>query len=223
MSAIDPSILQMGGAGASSTPKKAAPPQTLSQNDFLKLMTSQLKAQDPLKPLDNSQFVSQMAQFSTVSGIQSLQDSFSKLAASLSSTNMLQGASLVGRDVLVPSNTAVLGASGGVNGAVDLPASGTLVVEVTDSAGQVLRHMELGSQPAGLARFNWDGNDNTGTRLAAGSYRINARVVNGQDTQAATSYVVGHVNSVATDSNNGLTVDVQGLGTVSLGNIRQIL
>ena len=221
MAAIDSTILN--SAGVSTQAAKKVAPQQLNQDDFLKLMTAQLQAQDPMKPLDNSQFVSQMAQFSTVSGIQNLQNSFASLASSLQSTNMLQASSLVGHSVLVPSATATLTDSGSVQAAADLPASGELVVDVTDSSGQVLRRMSLGAQPAGLASFSWDGLDNSGQRLAAGSYKINARVVNGTQTQAATSYIVGRANSVSLDSNSALSVDVQGLGAVAFSNIRQIL
>lgn len=221
MATIDSSILN--GLGAATQTQKKAAPQQLSQQDFLKLMTAQLKAQDPMKPLDNSQFVSQMAQFSTVSGIQSLQDSFSKLAASLQSNDMLQASNLVGHSVLVPGSSLALPDTGSIQAAVELPVSGNLMVDITDSSGQVLRRMDLGAQPAGLSAFNWDGLDNTGQRLAPGSYRISARVVNGQQTTAASSYVVGRVNSISTDANNQLYADVQGLGTVAFTSIRQIL
>ena len=221
MSSIDSAVLNSIGVSSQTTKKPA--PQQLSQDDFLKLMTAQLKAQDPLKPLDNSEFVSQMAQFSTVSGIQSLQDSFSKLAASLQSADMLQASTLVGHSVLVPGSTLALPDSGSLQAAVELPVSGSLTVDITDSSGQVLRRMDLGAQPAGLASFSWDGLDNTGQRLAPGSYSLNARVSNGQQTQAASSYVVGRVNSISADANNALQADVQGVGTVAFSTIRQIL
>lgn len=221
MSSVDSTVLS--GIGVSSQTQKKPAPQQLSQEDFLKLMTAQLKAQDPMKPLDNSQFVSQMAQFSTVSGIQSLQDSFSKLAASLQSGDMLQAAAIVGHNVLVPGSTVALPDAGSIQAAAELPASGNLTVDITDSSGQVLRRMDLGAQPAGLATFSWDGLDNTGQRLAPGSYHINARVVNGQQTQAASSYVVGRVNGISTDTNNTLRADVQGMGSVAFSSIRQIL
>jgi flagellar basal-body rod modification protein FlgD len=222
MTAIDSSVLNSIGVSSQNTKKPA--PQQLSQDDFLKLMTAQLKAQDPMKPLDNSEFVSQMAQFSTVSGIQSLQDSFSKLAASLQSSDMLQASSLVGHSVLVPGSGVSLPQSGSIQAAAELPASGNLVVDITDGSGQIVRHMDVGAQPAGIATFSWDGLDNTGTRLASGSYKLTARVVaSDQSTQAASSFVVGQANSVSIGSDNTLSVDVQGVGVVPFSNIRQIL
>src|SRR3569623_2873173 len=141
-----------GGSSTSSTNTSsvtsALNAQSLSQTDFLKLMTSQLQNQDPLKPLDNSEFVSQMAQFSTVSGIQALQNSFSTLATSLSPGQALQAASLVGHTVLTPSTTASLSAGGTMSLGVDAPASGDVIVNVTDASGQLVRRIDLGTQAA---------------------------------------------------------------------------
>lgn len=214
------SVSSIGTSGNDVTSSLKA--QTLSQGDFLKLMTSQLQNQDPLKPLDNSEFVSQMAQFSTVSGIQSLQDSFSTLAGSLSSGQALQASALVGHNVLVPASSVALGVSGPVSLAADVPASGDVVVDVTDASGQVVRRMDLGAQPAGLARFQWDGIDSSGARAAAGSYSFTARVVNGTQTQTADTLVSGKVDSVSLDSGGALTLNIEGAGAVAFSKIRQI-
>src|SRR4051812_6621537 len=84
----------------------AAKKQELGQGDFLRLMTEQLKNQDPLKPMESTQFLAQLAQFTSVQGIQNLNTSFGSLASSLTSNQALQGASLVGERVLVPSGSA---------------------------------------------------------------------------------------------------------------------
>ena len=208
----------IGVAQAQTAVKK----QELGQADFLKLMTAQLQYQDPMKPMDNAQFIGQMAQFSTVSGIQGLQDSFTKLATSLQSTDTLQAAGLVGHSVLVPGSAAALGSSGGISGAIDVPASGAVTVDIADASGAVVRQINLGTQGAGLAAFNWDGLSNTGERLAAGAYQFKARVDNNGQTQSASTYVVATVNSVSLGS-GGLTLDLQGLGPVAFGQVRQIM
>ena len=105
--------------------------QSLGQTDFLKLMTTQLQYQDPFKPMDNGEFLGQMAQFSTVSGIQDLQASFSSLASSLQTSQALQGASLVGHAVLVPATSGYLGDDTALSGAVDVKSSGTVSVQIT--------------------------------------------------------------------------------------------
>lgn len=196
--------------------------QTLSQNDFLKLMTSQLQNQDPMKPLDNSEFVSQMAQFSTVSGIQNLQNSFSTLATSLSSGQALQASSLVGHNVLTPSTSAALTAGGTVALGVDSPASGDVVVNVTDASGQLVRTIDLGTQSSGLSKFQWDGLTNSGAAAPAGTYKFTAVVGSGSQAQAATMLTAGKVNSVSLSSSGALNLDVQGIGSVAFNTIRQI-
>jgi len=206
----------------SSNVTSALQAQTLSQTDFLKLMTSQLQNQDPMKPLDNSEFVSQMAQFSTVSGIQNLQSSFSTLATSLSSGQALQASSLVGHNVLTPSTTAALTAGGTVSLGVDAPASGDVIVNVTDASGQLVRRIDLGTQSAGLSKFQWDGLDNSGSAAPAGKYTFTAVVGSGSQAQAATMLTAGKVNSVSLDSSGALNLDVNGIGSVAFNTIRQI-
>lgn len=196
--------------------------QSLSQNDFLKLMTSQLQNQDPLKPLDNSEFVSQMAQFSTVSGIQALQNSFSTLATSLSSGQALQASSLVGHSVLTPSTTAALTSGGTMSLGVDAPASGDVIVNVTDASGQLVRRIDLGTQAAGVTRFQWDGLDSSGSAAPSGQYTFTAVVGSGSQAQAATMLTAGKVNSVSLDSSGALNLDVDGIGSVAFSTIRQI-
>ncbi|MGH8506011.1 MAG: flagellar hook assembly protein FlgD [Stenotrophobium sp.] len=220
---VDPSIL--GSIGLNNSSPTSAQPQQLTQDDFLKLMTAQLQNQDPMKPLDNSQFVSQMAQFSTVSGIQNLQNSFSSLSSSLTSSQSLQASSLVGHHVLVPSSTIALPATGAVQAAANLPASGELVVNITDASGQVVRQMDLGAQSSGVASIDWDGLDSTGKRLPAGAYTLNAQVVDAANSssQAATTYVAGNVNSVSLSAGNGITLNVQGAGPVAFNQVLQIM
>lgn len=196
--------------------------QSLSQTDFLKLMTSQLQNQDPLKPLDNSEMVSQMAQLSTVSGIQGLQSSFSALATSLSSGQALQASSLVGHSVLTQSTTASLATGGTVSLGVDAPASGDVVVNVTDASGQLVRRIDLGAQSSGLTKFQWDGLDNSGNAAASGQYKFTAVVGSGSQAQAATMLAAGKVNSVSLDSSGALNLNVDGIGSVAFSTIRQI-
>lgn len=209
-------------SGSGNSVTNALQAQTLTQNDFLKLMTAQLQNQDPTKPMDNNEFVSQMAQFSTVSGIQGLQSSFSTLAASLSSSQALQASNLVGHTVLAPATSATLAAGGSLTLAADVPASGDVIVNITDASGALVRRMDLGPQAAGLAQFQWDGLDNTGSAAPAGSYRFTATVGSGAQTQAATMLAAGKVNSVTLDNSGALNLNVDGLGAVAFNTIRQI-
>lgn len=194
----------------------------IGQQDFLKLMTTQLQAQDPFKPMDSSQFLGQIAQFSQVSGLQELNSAFADLSASLTANQTLQGASLVGREVLVAGDQLSLGSNGSVGGAIEVPQSGWLSVDISDASGQVVRHIDYGAQPAGRGDFAWDGLADDGSRLPAGEYQFRAQVSSDSGgSVAAHTFVLGQVIGVQ-PSSSGLQVEVSGIGTLPLSQIERI-
>ncbi|MGQ0621252.1 MAG: flagellar hook assembly protein FlgD [Panacagrimonas sp.] len=194
----------------------------LGQDAFLKLMTTQLQNQDPFKPMESGEFLGQIAQFSTVSGIQGMQESLAGLSSALTSNQTLQAAAMVGRGVMVPGDSAFLFDEGSLSGAAELPTSGDLTVEITDSAGQVVRRIELGTQSAGTTPFAWDGLDEAGTRLPEGSYGFRAQLDVGGATSSVSTLAVGLVNSVSLGA-NGLTLNLFGMDPVALTEVREIL
>src|ERR687898_1966740 len=111
-----------GAAGSASQGSGVKKKDQLCQTEFLELMIAQLKNQDPFKAMDPSQFLGQLAQFGTVSGIQEMQSAFATLSDSMRASQVLDGATMVGRDVLVASETVSLSAEGTVRGAIDVPA-----------------------------------------------------------------------------------------------------
>jgi flagellar basal-body rod modification protein FlgD len=217
MSTIDTTYSDLGLAL-----QQPATRQSLGQEDFLRLMTAQLQNQDPFKPMENGEFLGQMAQFSTVSGIQELQTSFATLASSLSANQTLQAATLVGRSVLVPSSSGWLSEGEELRGAAFAPSSGQVMVDIVDASGQTVRSLDLGTQPAGLASFSWDGLDDGGEAAAEGAYTLRARLVQGSSQTALETLAAGRVQSVGL-SRDGLTLDLLGLGPASLGDVLQIL
>jgi flagellar basal-body rod modification protein FlgD len=119
----------------------------IQKDMFLKLMLAQLKNQDPMKPTDPSEFLGQLAQFSQVSGIQSMQESMQTLSDSLRSSQVLDGTTLVGHEILAAADEATLGAAGSIAGAVDVPDNATAAqIVVTDTAGQVIRRVPVSAQ-----------------------------------------------------------------------------
>jgi flagellar basal-body rod modification protein FlgD len=151
-----------------------------------------------------------------------LQTSFNSLATSLVSNQALQAASLVGRSALVESGFAALENGGGVEGAVELPSStGGLNVEVRDATGQVVRHLQLGGQGAGLVRFTWDGETDAGDRAGPGLYEIVASFQKGNGTEAATTFVSAPVDSVLFGA-DGFSVQLRGLGEMPFSAVREI-
>ena len=201
---------------------KAGESGALGEGAFLKLLTTQLQNQDPLKPLDNSAFLGQLAQISTVSGIQSLQDSFDALGSSLGSYQTLQAAQLVGHQVLSASDSGWLDSEGTLDGATQLSAAGRVSISILDSSGQTVRKLDLGAQPAGLVRFSWDGVDSQGQRVAAGEYTLKASVSGDSGDTALKTYAASTVEGVQIDAGK-VTLDLKGLSSVALGDILQIM
>jgi flagellar basal-body rod modification protein FlgD len=194
----------------------------LGQDAFLKLMTAQMKNQDPFKPMESGEFLGQIAQFSTVSGIQQMNESLTGLSTALTSNQTLQAAGLVGHGVMVTDDSAYLFAEGGLAGSAELEASGAVAVEITDATGQVVRRLDLGTQPAGAVNFTWDGLDESGARLAEGRYGVRATSSTGGSTAALETQVLGMVSSV-TLGGSGLSLNLYGMDPVALSAVREIL
>ncbi len=197
----------------------------LGQEQFLKLMTTQLTNQDPLKPMDNGDFLGQLAQFGTVSGIQELQQSFATLAGSLQSSQTLQAANMLGHEVVVPGNLGSLTEGETLTGVVEVPQSvPEVVINIADPGGQLVRRLELGPQAAGPLRFNWDGVMDNGEYAGPGLYEVSAEAVIGGENQALESLMSAEVESVSIGRNGeGLTVHLSGIGPVPFSDIREIL
>lgn len=196
--------------------------ESLGQADFLRLMTKQLQHQDPLKPMENSAFLGQLAQFSTVQGIQDLNTQVQGFSSALGNDQVLRGAALVGHEVMVPSARLALGEEGGVRGAVAAPAAGTVLFEITDGNGQKVHEFRMAADRAGEVAFAWDGTGATGDRLPAGTYGVTARhVATDGTTSTIETYVKGRVDSVTVGS-DGLYLDLPGLGTVPLDYVLRV-
>jgi flagellar basal-body rod modification protein FlgD len=197
----------------------------LGQDQFLELMIAQLKNQNPLKPLENGEFLGQMAQFATVSGIEGLQSSIDQLSGALQSSQALQASALVGRSVLTSDGKAVLETGGSIDGLVDLPASTSqLTLKVTDSAGQIVRTLELGPQAAGGVRFSWDGITDGATPAVPGTYRVTAEAMIDGDVTAVDVQAAAKVESVSLGSGGGeVVVNLAGLGSVPLSDVKEIM
>jgi flagellar basal-body rod modification protein FlgD len=206
-----------GGAESAQTRNR------LDQNSFLQLMIAQFRNQDPTKPQDPAAFLGQLAQFSTVSGIQDIQASFGTLSDALRGSQVLDGAVLVGHSVLAPGNAAVLSGNARLDGAVEVP-EGALTVEVSikDAAGQLVRRFSAPAD-AGLAEFAWNGVTDRGDIAGPGTYRVEAVVNRGGANESAQVLLNARVDSVTIDpTTNRLTLNTPNLGAVSLSDVRRV-
>jgi flagellar basal-body rod modification protein FlgD len=210
---------QTAAAAAARAQKK----NELGSSDFMQLMITQLKNQDPMKPMDPSQFLGQLAQFSTVTGIQGMQTSMSELAGSLRSTQVLNGASLVGREVLASSTKANLITGGTLQGAVDIPDGiANVQVAIKDSTGQLIRRMELKAASEGLTEFSWDGIGTNGVAAPTGTYEIEITGTNGGETYSMDPLLTSRVASVTIDPTRGDLVLNTDIGAVDIADVQRV-
>lgn len=213
-------LLDLGGLQLPNA--NAAPAGDLGQQEFFELMLTQLKNQDPFKPLESGEFLSQIAQFSSVQSLGELNSSFASLSSSIVSNQALQGAALVGRSVLAPTDVGTLGQNGEVTGAVELDSSTTaLRIRVQDSSGQIVREIDLGAQPAGLNRFRWGGETDFGVPATPGAYTITAQYFDSTGMQSAPVLVNSLVNSVSVGP-RGLSVHLDSGREVPFDSVREI-
>ena len=196
----------------------------LGQDDFLKLMTVQLQNQDPFKPMDDGQFIAQMAQFSTASGIGELQESFADLATAINGNQLLQYSSLVDREVMINSDVGFFNGEDDMNANITVPSSASGVsVKIYSQSGALLDHAELGPQAAGNINFEWDGTDANGDSLPSGKYVIRAETNYGGTITALDTNVMAKVESISMGvGGRPPMLNLQGIGQISSNSIAQI-
>ncbi len=210
-------IAAINATGSGSTATNSGT-SAASEDRFLKLLVAQLSNQDPMNPMDNAQMTSQMAQISTVSSVQQVNDTLKNLAAQFTSMQMLQGGSLVGRNVLV-AGTKLTPDNGVAGGAVDLDTKADSVkIEVLSAGGQVVDTFNLGAQDAGRHAFEWDGSKHPG--IGTPSYRVTATLAGNK--VSATPLVRDKVVSVSSE-NGVMNMQLKGQGSVAYGTVKAIL
>lgn len=205
-------------ANSSSGPTSGSGRTELGQQDFLTLLTAQMQNQDPLSPMENGEFLAQMAQFSTVAGIDRVNDTLTSLTAGMRDTRMATATNLLGHQVLVPSSIARADAEGSISGVLDLPADAeAVVVTYTDpSSGVILHSEDLGPQPAGLVGFNWQAMPDFLVNSRA-PVRVSATVMTADGTTEIGSSVYARVMSARADgyASDDITLEIEDYGAMN--------
>lgn len=198
---------------------------SLSQADFMKLLTAQLAYQDPTKPVDNTEMVSQMAQISSVSGITSLNNTVNTMSSSLTSSQALMASSLVGQKALVNTNSGDLIQGNTMSGIIPTGTTGAsdLSLSIVDSAGAVVRQYTSSGAVSGDIPFAWDGKDSNGNDAPSGHYTVKANGMVSGISQDLSPQMYGQVESVTLgNSTTPTTVALQGLGSYKLSQLLEI-
>lgn len=196
----------------------------LTQADFFALLTQELANQDPTKPVDNNEMISQMTAFSTTDGVQQLNDSFTSFASSMTSSQALQASSLVGRSVLVEDNVFGMAEGEPVKGKIVTDESASNVnIYVENIAGEIIQTVPVGSLSEGGGTFTWDGQTSAGEAAPAGAYRFRiAGLVDGvaSELQAMTYRKVDSVTLAGSGGN--IVLNLNGGSAMNLSDVVEV-
>jgi flagellar basal-body rod modification protein FlgD len=213
-------------AGSSTSASTAA----AQEDRFLKLLVTQLQNQDPLNPMDNAQFTTQMAQISTVTGIEKVNQTLGSMIDSVASSQNVQSAAMIGKSVMVAGSKLVLTSSttNGVTSSSSLggikldSAADQVTLTIKDSSGKVQSTQTLGAQAAGTFNSSWDGMTDDKTSAPAGTYSVSVSATQGGKAVVATTLQLGTVSAL-TRSGSSYLLDLGSLGSVALADVQQIL
>ena len=180
------------------SPIKSDKTKELGQEDFIELMITQLRNQDPFEPLQSGEFIGQLAQFGTVSGIGELKGIVSDLASALVSNQSLQAANLIGKNALIPSDSIQLEDGVPFRGALSANATSSNVnISIFDSSGNLVNTLPLGVVSPGLNEFQWNGTDASGNTVTPGNYFFSAVGTQGGDGVAFDTYAYKEIQSIS--------------------------
>jgi flagellar basal-body rod modification protein FlgD len=196
----------------------------LGQEDFLELMVTQLQNQDPFEPLQSGEFIGQLAEFGTVSGIGELNNSVSSLASSLLSSQTLGATNLIGKNALIPSDSLNLKEGESVKGAVGTASPANNVnVSVFDSAGNLVQSIPLGVVSQELQEFEWDGTDASGNQAPEGEYFFSIVGSQGEDSVSLDTYAYKQIESISLgESSSSVRLNIENGGELNISEILKI-
>lgn len=194
------------------------------KNMFMKLLLAQIKNQDPLKPTDQTNFVAQLAQFSTLEGIQNLNTSVQDIGTQYRSSQALQATAMVGREVLVPGQVGYLESGGNISGTIsEGQAAGDITMTIKDANGAVVATRDLGNIGDAETPYEWDGTDNSGNSLPPGLYSVSIEGTADGTNKALETNVYSRVNSVSiVDNQGGMVLNLNGIGQIASTDIKEV-
>lgn len=193
-----------------------------TEDRFLKLLVTQMKNQDPLNPMDNAQVTSQMAQLSTVSGIDKLNATLQALSDSMSIGQSLSATSMIGRGVLISGSSITLKDGKAIGGIELTQPADSVKILIQDAAGNTVSTLQMGPQKAGVTPLAWDGQTDAGTPAVNGTYKFSVEAMLAGNKIDANALTFGMVNAV-TPGTNGATLNVGTAGSVAMSAVKQII
>lgn len=197
----------------------------LGQEDFMALMVAQLENQDPTNPQDNSEFLAQIAQFSTVSGVQDMAKGFDSLSSVLYANQALEAADLVGSKVVTDSNIGLLNEGETLDATIDVPSNASgVTMYVQNAAGSLVYTRPIGPASKGDLNIQWDGKNGEGNTLPPGQYRVSAEGVMNGKNYTLPVYTHNQVDSVTVDSSGtGVLLNLDSGAQVGMSGVKSFL
>ncbi|WP_153109229.1 flagellar hook assembly protein FlgD [Propionivibrio limicola] len=193
-----------------------------TQNRFLTLLVTQLQNQDPLNPLENTELTSQLAQMSTVQGIEELNTTLSSLVDSMAETQSMQAAALIGNSVLVSGNNLTLSDGAAYGGLTLASAADQVTVDILNSSGSVIQTQTLGANDAGTVLFSWDGSTSSGSTASDGAYTFKVTATKNGASVTSEAMQIGTVSALVRSSSGGFQLDLGSLGTYAFDDVQQV-
>jgi flagellar basal-body rod modification protein FlgD len=183
--------MAVSAVNGSSTPTVSSNgAKTLGKDDFLKLLITQLKNQDPLNPLDQNQFLAQTAQFTSLENLQNMSTQLSEMKQLSMNSTIAQSAALLGKTVRSSGRDITLGANGAVL-PFTLDRSAAVDIDIVDTNGTTVRHVTSTALEAGPQVVSWDGRDGSGKLLSTGIYHFRVTAHGGATAVAAQGALTG--------------------------------
>jgi len=230
-SSSDPTATSSTSAALAAANANAQNLASDTQDRFLSLLVTQLQNQDPMNPMDNAQVTSQIAQLSTVNGINQLNNTLLALTGQMDVSQSMQAAGLIGKTVLVPGSKISLGSNPADPtikqttpfGVDVLSPAAHVVATILDGGGKAVRQIDMGTQPAGVLSLQWDGKADGGAAVPDGAYTVQVAATDASgapvSAQALTSGIVGS----SLHASSGVKLDLGLAGTVALSDVRKIM
>ncbi|WP_313438564.1 flagellar hook assembly protein FlgD [Atlantibacter hermannii] len=212
-----------GAAGVNKTNGLTGNSASDLQSSFLTLLVAQLKNQDPTNPLQNNELTTQLAQISTVSGIEKLNTTLGAVSGQLDSNQSLQASALIDRGVMIPGSSILSGKETTTPFGVELQqAADKVTATITNKDGVVMQTLDIGKLSAGVHTFSWDGKMTDGTAVPDGAYNVTFSASSAGTQLVAQPLNFALVNGV-TRSNGNTLLDLGTYGTLAISEVRQII
>ncbi len=219
--AIDAYGNTVGASSATASTTTTNPKGVLGKDDFLKLLLLELKYQDPTSPMDSEKILTQTSQLATLESTENTNKALETLAAALSSSMQYSGIAAIGKIADTGSNAVVLSEGEDVDFELYFPSNVTSgKVNILDNNGQILRSMDIGATDAGVAKYTWDGKNNSGAELDEGVYYVESTYTKADGTSATTRVGLYPIESIKFDE--GKTYAKLGSNYIDFSTIKEV-